>query len=150
MLELHASWRIRGTFNLLLEWADKGSLDSYFERTKAPLREEEFFHFWSNLLLLIKPLQRIHELIINRQEQSVFQGLVFIRGRHNRRLLLTLPSIHQDITPRNILVASNGGPSDFDVTFKLADFGLTRFEEKPGKGKYMEGTDRRGTQMYSR
>lgn len=141
---------MHSSFNLLLEWADGGSLDNFFQNTEAPIIEEDYFHFWSNLLLIIKPLQRIHELIVKRQEQSVFQGLVFILDRYNYKLSLTLLSIHQDITPRNILVSSNAGSSCCDVTFKLADFGLTRFEKKPDKGKYIEGTDRQGTQMYSR
>lgn len=62
---------------------------------------------------------------------------------------LILSRLHQDISPANILVSGNGGSSPYDVTFKLSDFGLTRFEENPEDTMDIEARERCGTQMYS-
>ena len=63
--------------------------------------------------------------------------------------ILISPRIHHDIKPANILVSQSTEDSCFDVSFKLADLGLTDFVVK---AKNKDGTDNRdahGTQMYS-
>jgi len=54
-----------------------------------------------------------------------------------------------DIKPANILVSRPIGTSEFDVTFKLADFGLTNFSIVKN-GEHSESVDAHSTQMYSR
>lgn len=131
LIKLYGSWRQKGQCNLLLEYADHGTLQEWFEKTTPPHTKKEFITFWSNLVHIVKPIQCLHE------------------GLRDPTTGGTLHAIHQDLTLSNILVSSNGGSSAFDVTFKLSDFGLTRFEERSDAKKDIEARERCGTQMYS-
>lgn len=59
-------------------------------------------------------------------------------------------SIHHDIKSDNILVSLSTGTSKFDVTFKLADLGLTEFVTVVKRGEEVDSRDAHGTQTYSR
>jgi serine/threonine protein kinase len=60
-------------------------------------------------------------------------------------------SIHQDIKPENILVASSAaGSSEFDCNFKLVDLGLTYFHSVTEQKAKSRIRDARGTQMFSK
>ena len=58
--------------------------------------------------------------------------------------------IHHDIKPDNILVSQSTNNSIYDVTFKLADLGLTDFVIKKRKDQDVNNRDAHGTQMYSK
>ncbi|KAF2191005.1 hypothetical protein K469DRAFT_746459 [Zopfia rhizophila CBS 207.26] len=62
MITFYGSFRQGRTYNILLEYANKGTLVDFFEETRPPIKEADITKFWSNLLEIIKPLQRIHEL----------------------------------------------------------------------------------------
>ncbi|KAF2473094.1 kinase-like protein [Lindgomyces ingoldianus] len=131
MVKLFGCFRQRGAFHLLLEYADRETLESFLQNVEPPRTQQDLILFWRNFGQLIKPLQRIHELRCGSKQEKIFQG------------------IHQDIKPANILLSSRGTESKYDVIFKLADFGLLRFEPKLRAGEFIESSDRCGTQVYS-
>ncbi|KAG0650429.1 Serine threonine-kinase Nek7 [Hyphodiscus hymeniophilus] len=83
-------------FNILLECADKGSLEEYFQRESPPSRGVDIIKFWENIFQLIKGLKAIH----------------------------SIREAHQDVRPDRIHVVSNGVKSPWDWQFKFANFGL--------------------------
>jgi serine/threonine protein kinase len=130
IITFYGSWR-QGTnnYNVLLEYADQGTLVDYFERTEPPTVENDRLQFWSALLDVVKALERIPE-----REHSGGGGSV-------------LEGVHQDVKPSNILVSSNGS-SPYDVVFKLADLGLSHFKAKCN-GKETGTKDGYGIMVYS-
>ncbi|KAF2204802.1 kinase-like protein [Delitschia confertaspora ATCC 74209] len=130
IVTFYGSWRQDTTYNVLLEYADQGTLLDYFERNEPPEEAEDIIKFWSAILDLVKGLQRIHELELFTDGPRVLQG------------------IHQDVKPSNILVCSGNQNSPYDVVFKLADMGLSHFTAVM-KGEDAESIDGYGTAMYS-
>lgn len=53
---------------MLLEYADKGSLEDFFQSETPPSHGGEIIKFWEGLFLLIKGLKAIHSV----QEQVTF------------------------------------------------------------------------------
>jgi serine/threonine protein kinase len=58
--------------------------------------------------------------------------------------------VHHDIKPDNILFTQSTNNTNYDVSFKLADLGLTDFVIKKKKGQDVNNHDAHGTQMYSK
>ncbi|KAF8861721.1 hypothetical protein BDZ45DRAFT_240628 [Acephala macrosclerotiorum] len=83
--------------NVLLEYADKGSLEQFFQSETPPSHRGEIIKFWESLFSLIKGLKAIH---------SVQEG-------------------HFDVKPETIFVLSNGAESTADYQFKFADIGIS-------------------------
>ncbi|KAF2115660.1 hypothetical protein BDV96DRAFT_492255, partial [Lophiotrema nucula] len=124
----HGSWISHGTYNMLLEYVDGGTLTEFLKSTEPPTRVEDIVDFWSSLLDLIKPLIRMHNLeTVSSTQQS-------------------LQCIHNDIKPDNVLVSP--GRTSYQPVFKLADMGLTTLEEKKNV-KDASSRDAQGTSMYS-
>jgi serine/threonine protein kinase len=47
-------------YNIILEYADKGTLEEYFRRESPPSRGGDIIKFWEGLFQLIKGLKAIH------------------------------------------------------------------------------------------
>lgn len=62
IVKFHGSWEQDGIYNLLLEYVEGGTLDSYFGVVEPPRSKEENLKFWGNLLNPIKILERMHKL----------------------------------------------------------------------------------------
>lgn len=62
---------------------------------------------------------------------------------------LTLPSSHQDIKPRNILLTGEQLYNNYDITPKIADFGNSDFWERSDEDPNALGIDNKGDQCYS-
>jgi hypothetical protein len=105
----YSTFEQHGTYNVLLEFADQGSLVDYFQKT-PPLRPEDIQTFWRNLLDVIKALDAIHKM-----PAGAANGPRVLQGWHG------------NINPTSILVISKQGGSKFDVHFKLADLGIDHF-----------------------
>jgi serine/threonine protein kinase len=74
IVTFYGSWRQGTTYNILLEYADRGTLIDYFENTAPPTEYEDIISFWSALLDVTKGLKRIHELEYSEVGQKVIQG----------------------------------------------------------------------------
>lgn len=109
------------TFNIILEYANGGTLEDFMHTRNAPYNGPGIYAFWESLLPLIRAISRIHNITY---EDSVYQGW------------------HQDIKPHNILVCVRHGT----YRFKLADLGLSHFRLQ--SGKLDMGRDAHGTQTY--
>lgn len=59
--------------NIILEYADKGSLEDYFRNESAPSRGVDIIKFWESMFQLIKGLKAIHSV-----REWVFVVLTFL------------------------------------------------------------------------
>ncbi|KKY22681.1 putative serine threonine protein kinase [Phaeomoniella chlamydospora] len=116
------------TFNILLEYADGGTLEDFFQRDRQPTSPEDIIKFWEKLLDITKALHAIHQVEPRREGPEIFHGW------------------HQDVKPKNILVFSQGDHI-FDSKFKLADLGLSHFRESMD-GRNIWDKDAQGTREY--
>jgi serine/threonine protein kinase len=117
VIKFYGSYIYRDSYNILLEFADKGSLEEYFRRESPPSRGEDIIKFWERLFQLIKGLKAIH----SGQEYVCIStylefGTDIYRG-------------HFDVRPENILVVSKGAESA-DWLFKFADFGASNAKDR--------------------
>ncbi|KAF2263815.1 kinase-like protein [Lojkania enalia] len=131
VVQYHGSFLYQGSFHIMLEYCEGGTLEHFFRTSRPPESGQEILAFWEGFTQIVRPLNRLHELRTHPRQSKLFQG------------------IHQDIKPRNILVSRSGGQSEFDITFKLADFGKTRFKEKLADNQATEDIDGCGSQTYS-
>ncbi|KAK2749515.1 hypothetical protein FQN55_003212 [Onygenales sp. PD_40] len=92
--------------SILLEYANEGSLEDYFQSGKLP---QEISSFWLSFVPVSKAIAKIHN---SRIEGTVYEGW------------------HQDIKPKNILAFSHDGK----LTFKLSDLGLVQCVRKEPDG----------------
>jgi serine/threonine protein kinase len=112
------------------------------------MTKEDLLKFWENLFQIAKPIERIHML------PDIDDPHKYIQGYRSQLLcrwdLADGSRLHNDIKPDNILVSTPSGESQFDVTFKLADLGLTGFVAAGMSDPEVLQRDTHGTQMYSR
>jgi serine/threonine protein kinase len=50
------------TSNVILEYANEGTLEDYFKRVPPPSTGPEIYLFWSRLLALLRALDALHNL----------------------------------------------------------------------------------------
>ncbi|KAF4460055.1 serine threonine kinase [Fusarium albosuccineum] len=113
---------------IILEYAREGSLLDFLKNTERPATIEEFTMLWKRLLELLEGLYALHN--VDEPESRIIAG------------------IHQDIQPANILVFPRSNKSRFDVTFKLADFGMAELK-KVLTPKGAMAIENEGNRMYS-
>ncbi|KAK3324567.1 hypothetical protein B0T19DRAFT_443976 [Cercophora scortea] len=104
-LRYYGSFKQNGKGFLLLEYADRGSLDQFFSKEQPPHEWDELHEFWRALLDLIRGLMLLHNL--------------------NKDQINNLRGIHQDLKPANIFVFKEGDDTSFRFRFKIGDFGLS-------------------------
>lgn len=137
---------------MLLEYADRGTLEQYFKSVQPPSSGEDTIKFWRGLFKTLGALVAIHSVQPSNSAQSshsfVFQGYTStptLRGD-----LAYFSRWHQDVKPSNILVKSKKGGSPYDCEFKLADLGLSHFKKHvPSQGEATD-IDTYGTRAYGR
>lgn len=61
IIGFHGSFTRGDTHNVLLEYADKGTLEDYFQKEIPPVEPEEIIQFWEALFKVIDALRRIHQ-----------------------------------------------------------------------------------------
>lgn len=77
IIEFHGSFTRGDTYNVLLEYADKGNLADYFKSESPPSEGKEIIQFWEAMFTLIDALRRIHQVGSGgSDEPGVFQGYV--------------------------------------------------------------------------
>ncbi|KAL9632109.1 MAG: hypothetical protein Q9164_005519, partial [Protoblastenia rupestris] len=124
---------VRGnTYNLILEYADLGTLEHFIQNTVAPSDGQGTSLFWERLSNVTLGLLRIHNTMPKGD--------------------IKLPQVplgwHHDIKPANILVFSGDEGSVFDCHFKIADLGLVHSEESHSLHHNVPGIDAFGTRAY--
>ncbi|KAL1635093.1 hypothetical protein SLS56_001845 [Neofusicoccum ribis] len=124
LLNYYGCFEHDGSYNLLLEFADEGTLEGYFEKHEPPQTAQDIYDFWCGMLGLAEAVLRIH----SAGGEDSFDGW------------------HQDVKPENILVVSGGRPNHNAFRFKLSDLGLSHF--KKSKGKEAADGDTYGTRTY--
>ncbi|KAH6717034.1 hypothetical protein BKA61DRAFT_600947 [Leptodontidium sp. MPI-SDFR-AT-0119] len=131
IISYFGSFTRNGSFNVILEYADKGTLKEYFEKQLPPTSGEEIIKFWEGLFQLINALWKIHTM-----NGDAIEGPQIFRGWH------------QDVKPENILVLSNGSKNPQDWHFKLADLGISHFKRGESLREDSTASDSYGTHTY--
>jgi hypothetical protein len=150
LIAFHGSFQQCGTYNVLLEYADCGTLEDYFAKTYPPSSGEDIITFWERLFNVIKALSKIHDVRPPKGAggPDIFQGYedtLEIGGKDNK---LTSCRWHQDVRPKNVLVIRGRSTNPYDVEFKLADLGLSHFQRTTAATIDAAGRDTWGTREY--
>jgi serine/threonine protein kinase len=136
------------TANIIMERANEGSLEDYFQKHPPPSESEDIRKFWFNLYQILKALHHIHYV-----EQKLNGHLRISKGFVPTPDVLSGISTdnhrwHQDVKPENIFVFSNQERSPYEFTFKLADFGTSHFKKMTDCGVENTATGSYGTLTY--
>jgi serine/threonine protein kinase len=62
IIGFHGSFTRGDSYHVLLEYADKGTLEDYFEKETPPVDPEEIINFWEALFKILDALSRIHQI----------------------------------------------------------------------------------------
>jgi serine/threonine protein kinase len=62
IIEFYGSYVYGDSFNILLEFADKGDLERYFREETEPKSGKDIIKFWRSIFMLTKALAGIHEV----------------------------------------------------------------------------------------
>ncbi|KAI1765769.1 hypothetical protein GGR53DRAFT_251582 [Hypoxylon sp. FL1150] len=114
---------------LLLEDAQDGNLETYFQTVPPPKSAADMFQFWQSMFNLLDGLTLIHNL-----------------GGPNEGSTTAYLGSHQDIKPDNILLVKK---SEYDITLKIADFGMSDIWQVSDGDPNAKGTYKKGDQRYS-
>lgn len=60
LIQFLGSYRQGSTYNILLEYADRGTLEDFFQRESLPTLGDDIFMFWERILHVMKALSSIH------------------------------------------------------------------------------------------
>ena len=77
MIGFHGSYIHRGTYNIILEFADGGTLEDFFKERSPPKKGPDIIAFWENLFEVIKALFRLHEQSVSENDphcHTILQG----------------------------------------------------------------------------
>lgn len=61
LTECYGTFEYRGVFAIVLEYADGGTLEDFFQQEEPPDPGEQTLAFWNSIFLLLTGLSRIHE-----------------------------------------------------------------------------------------
>ncbi|KAL9125734.1 MAG: hypothetical protein Q9217_005105 [Psora testacea] len=120
-----------GTYNIVLEYADRGNFEDFIKTTPEPSTDGDMIEFWDRFCSITHGLALIHGTPV-----STPTGIPVLLGWH------------QDIKPANILVFSRSGTSCYDVYFKLADMSLCHFKQSESLQHEHSDLDAFGTRAY--
>ncbi|KAM7185597.1 Protein kinase-like domain containing protein [Naviculisporaceae sp. PSN 640] len=128
----YGSFIQNGKFNLLLQFANAGSLLEYYRNPAVhpPKDPDAICQFWKSLLGILKGLHQVHQIRPKNDDLGEFRG------------------IHEDIKPDNILLnRTTTSKSVYDFTPLLTDFGHSHFRV-PKEAEDQMGLDLEGNQTY--
>ena len=75
IIGFYGSYVHNNTSNLILEYANEGTLEDYFRKVNPPSTGQDILHFWSGLLKILRALCRIHEVEFKDPgNPQIFQG----------------------------------------------------------------------------
>ncbi|KAL6717939.1 hypothetical protein ACLMJK_004024 [Lecanora helva] len=133
VIRLYYSFVRDDVYNLILEYADKGTLEEWMKTTEPPNTGTEIRIFWQRFFELLRGLSAIHNSDWD------------VSSPRGPRVML---GWHQDIKPSNILVKSRGSESNYDCDYIVADLGLTHFKKIVHKDQDAYSTNADGTYTY--
>ncbi|KAL8787452.1 MAG: hypothetical protein Q9213_002229 [Squamulea squamosa] len=131
IIEFYGSFVRDGTYNIILEYADRGTLDDYMKHTPEPKSIPEITTFWRSFFPVMYGLAHIHGT-----PGTASDGPNILLGWHH------------DIDPSNILVVSKSQGSLYDCNFKIADLGLAHFKRYISSSGNATDDDRYGMNPY--
>ncbi|KAL9131378.1 MAG: hypothetical protein Q9175_006779 [Cornicularia normoerica] len=142
IIGFHGSFIRDGAYNVLLEYADRGNLEEFFDTIQPPSSAEDIEKFWRELFKMLRALVAIHS--VESSDSAASPCASISRGYSStstlHRDLAYVSRWHQDVKPSNILVKSKKGGSPHDYELKLGDLGTSHFKKHvPSHG---EATDR--------
>ena len=76
IVQFYGSFIYKGEFNILLEYADGGTLEHLYKNVRPPESGEELMNFWTSFTKIIRPLVRIHALKHPTSKTKLLQGSV--------------------------------------------------------------------------
>ncbi|KAF4633133.1 hypothetical protein G7Y89_g4984 [Cudoniella acicularis] len=120
IIKFYGSYIHGDEYNILLEFAEKGTLEQYFALESPPSRGGDIVKFWEALFRLIKGLKAVH---------SVRKG-------------------HLNVNPQSVSVLSAGTESS-NWQFKFSDFGLRNAESKEGQDGANAAPENENSPTYS-
>lgn len=121
------------TVNIILEYANGGTLEDYLREVAPPTTTVEIRDFWNSMAKLISVLARLFNLEFYAEEKKVYQGYVYKHDSCHQALTRKY-RWHFDVKNENILVCLKPGSSVYNCDFKLADFGSSLFRTQARKG----------------
>jgi serine/threonine protein kinase len=151
MIGFYGSFKQGNRFNILLEYADIGSLDKYFKRVFPPTSGEDIIKFWESLFMLLEGLLKIHA---PRDNSSLDQSQPLQGYISNDPSVMEYDTDfrrwHQDVKPGNILVSSQSKSvmCPYAYKFKLADLGISHFKAQASPNEDNTDRDSQGTRTY--
>lgn len=79
IIDFYGSYEQDGSYNVLLEYADRGTLEDYLQSTPPPTRGEDIYKFWKALFNVIKALNLIHNVQGEQaNDPPILQGCVSV------------------------------------------------------------------------
>ncbi|KAI0020697.1 hypothetical protein F4780DRAFT_779370 [Xylariomycetidae sp. FL0641] len=131
VISLYGCFRQNESYHLILEHANRGSLEDLLDKGCAPTSAEDRLYFWTSLLRVIHGFRAVHSWLDSDTDHR-FLG------------------IHEDVKPDNILLCQGESDSPYDFVPKVADFGLfSRIRDSRTSSSQAMGLDNQGNQVYS-
>ncbi|KAL9027582.1 MAG: hypothetical protein Q9196_003915 [Gyalolechia fulgens] len=128
----YGSFSRDSTYNIVLEHADRGTLNEYLKNTREPTSSAGIMAFWTQFLGILHGLNHVHGTSVNESDKP-----------------WTFLGWHHDLNPDNILVVSRNNASPYDCDFKIADFGLAHFQRCGTLTRDATDQDQHGSNAYS-
>lgn len=120
-------------YNLILEYADGGSLAQFYLGQRRPRTPSELIGFWRSFAGVLEGLHVANQA-----------------SKHANTDDESLEIVHQDIKPSNLLISRKASGTLFDFIIKLADFGYSSTHLRGHGDEETEGVeDSCGGQTYS-
>lgn len=89
LIGFYGSFVHNSTYNIILEYADGGTLEDYFRTVSAPSNGWDILHFWKGILQIIEALCRIHEVVDSESTNSpIYQGFILLSRAHVNVVLI--------------------------------------------------------------
>ncbi len=61
IINYHGNFRVDGTFNILLEYVDSGTLEDAFQTTVPPVTTAQEVAFWRGMLNICRAIKAVHK-----------------------------------------------------------------------------------------
>ncbi|KAK4894202.1 hypothetical protein LTR27_007570 [Elasticomyces elasticus] len=121
LLLYHGAYVYEHAYHVILEYADVGTLEDYFQKMTPPTDGADILAFWQATFGLAEALDRVHRA----------------------------SGWHQDVNPKNILIRSTPSVSQYAYSHKLADWGRSHFKDPNTSVEVAKDVDTYGTKEYA-